>query len=272
MKDQIPAEQTTYSERMGVIAPALGWAPPLRYLLRRARILSLLKKCRPPAALLEIGCGAGALLCDLSRMGYDAKGLETSLKALSMATQLANAVQSTHSVLASPESGWHGKFDIVCAFDVLEHIEDHDAALQEWLQWLSPKGSLIISVPAHRSRWGAGDVWAGHWRRYDHSELRELIAAHGLKIEYFECYGFPLANATEALGNIAYKRMLNKAESQSKGDATASSGVDRRSYLKLNRWINTLSGRAIISLADGLQSLTKGRNWGSGYLVMASRQ
>lgn len=272
MKDQLPSQQTTYSKRMGVIAPVVGWAPPLRYLLRRARILSLLKRTHSPAALLEIGCGAGALLCDLTRIGYAAQGLETSPKALSMAARLASSAQSTHRVFPSPQPDWHGKFDVVCAFDVLEHIEDHDAALEQWLQWLSPKGSLIISVPAHRSRWSAGDVWAGHWRRYDQTELKDLITAHGLKIEHFECYGFPLANATEALGNIAYKRMLSKRERQSKDDATAASGVDRRSYLRLNKWINTLPGKAIISIAIGLQALTKRRNWGSGYLIMANRQ
>lgn len=115
-------------------------------------------------------------------------------------------------------------------------------------------------------------MWAGHWRRYDQPELKELITAHNLKIEHFECYGFPLANATEALGNIAYKRMLSKQERQSKDDATASSGVERRSYLRLHRLINTLPGRAIISAATGLQALTKGRNWGSGYLLVASRK
>src|SRR3546814_16277129 len=77
-----------YSDRTGIVAPDAGWVPPIRYLLRRARILELLRK-QPVGRLLEVGCGAGALLCDLTRRGYAAQGLETSEKALQVAARIA---------------------------------------------------------------------------------------------------------------------------------------------------------------------------------------
>src|SRR3546814_7757828 len=88
---------------------------------------------------------------------------------------------------------------MVCAFDVLEHIEDDRLAIQEWIRWLAPNGKMILSVPAHRSRWGAGDVWAGHYRRYDRNDVEQLLVSCGMEVEHLECYGFPLANATELL-------------------------------------------------------------------------
>lgn len=255
-----------------MVAPKLGWAPPIRYLLRRARILSLLKRQGSPLKLLEIGCGAGALLCDVTRLGHYAQGLETSEKAFELGNQLALAAGSPHRISSTPAPDWKGSFDCVCAFDVLEHIEDDVTALREWLSWLAPDGILILSVPAHRSRWGAGDVWAGHWRRYEREELEALVTNNELEIDHFECYGFPLANATEAIGNRSYQKMLNERSTHSKAEATAASGIDRRNYLRLNKWLNTLPGRWAISVCLALQYLTRNRNWGSGYLVMASRK
>src|SRR3546814_13621988 len=74
-------------------------------------------------------------------------------------------------VCSSDLSDWQSTFNMVCAFDVLEHIEDDRLAIQEWIRWLAPNGKMILSVPAHRSRWGAGDVWAGHYRRYDRNDV-----------------------------------------------------------------------------------------------------
>ncbi|MCD9086159.1 class I SAM-dependent methyltransferase [Stenotrophomonas sp. SY1] len=272
MNDSSPTSQVKYSEELGIVAPAIGWTPPIRYLLRRARILSLLKETSPSTKLLEIGCGAGALLCDLARRGYSAQGLETSSRALVMASQLARAAQSTHDISPIPHADWSGNFDVICAFDVLEHIEDDYAAIEEWLHWLRPQGKIVLSVPAHRSRWGSGDAWAGHWRRYDRNDIRKLIIDCGLKIDHFECYGFPLANATEALGNLIYSRMLIERKTDSKSEATAASGIDRRNYLRISRWTHSLPGRALIAVASGAQYVTRNRNWGSGYLVMASRR
>src|SRR5690606_23258822 len=142
-----------YSDRTGIVAPEAGWVPPIRYLLRRARILALLRK-QPIGRLLEVGCGAGALLCDLTRRGYIAQGLETSDKALSVAARLAEIAASSHQVFSSPQATWERTFNVVCAFDVLEHMQDDRNALQEWIRWLAPGGKIILSVPAHRSRWG----------------------------------------------------------------------------------------------------------------------
>ncbi len=260
-----------YSNTTGIIMPEIGWSPPIRYLLRRDRILSALKTV-PTGKLLEIGCGAGALLHDLARMGFAVQGLETSDEARSKAEKIAQQTRPPHGVHAAPQAGWDAYFDVICAFDVLEHIEDDHAALDQWLQWMTPQGQIILSVPAHRSRWGAGDEWAGHWRRYDRQDIRQLIQSHGLEIHRFECYGFPLANATEWLGNHAYRKLIRQRGEKTKQQATASSGIDRRGYARFGKLTASVPAKALISTASALQTMTLNTDWGSGYLLLASRR
>lgn len=258
------------SNLFGPVASSLGWVPPLRYLLRRRRILRLFSR-RPSGTLLEVGCGGGALLHEFGQMGHRCTGLESSPEALTMAQSIAEVGNGAQKVCIAPEATWHGAFDSVCAFDVLEHISDDGAALDQWLQWLKPEeGRLVISVPAHPHRWGAGDVWAGHYRRYERIGLIRLLESKGLEVEHFECYGFPLANLTEIVGDRSYRRqLLERGEVWNHEDASAHSGVDRHEYQHLFRYINTLPGRLALRIALALQALTSRFDWGSGYLVMA---
>src|SRR3546814_12244387 len=80
----------------------------------------------------------------------------------------------------------------------------------------------------------------------------------------------PLANATELLGNIAYRRMIARRSDQSKEQATASSGVDRRSYDRLVGLICSIHGQAAMPVTMAVQAMASRTNWGSGYLLMAS--
>ena len=259
------------SPLFGLVAPSLGWAPPLRYLLRRERILRLLGPM-PPARLLEVGCGAGALLDEFAAKGHAGTGLETSPRAVALARAIAQATGSGQTLVTEPGPDWAGTFDLVCAFDVLEHVADDAGALAQWLAWLRPGGRVCLSVPAHRSRWGAGDEWAGHHRRYDRRDLVDLLAAHGLEIEHLECYGFPLANLTEWLGSRTYRRLMEERQrTVTSAEASAESGVERSDYLRLFRRMDTLAGRAALRCNFLLQSLAAGTDLGSGYLVLARR-
>ena len=73
-----------------------------------------------------------------------------------------------------------GQFDLVCAFEVLEHIEDDAAAVRQWAARLRPGGWLLLSVPAHQRRYGPADELVGHFRRYDPARLTALLARCGL--------------------------------------------------------------------------------------------
>lgn len=249
----------------------LGWVPSFRYLLRRARVRLLLKELAP-GKLLEVGCGSGALLIELSHMGFSCVGLETSDPARALAQRLIDSYAAPVVLHAAPQAeDWRSRFDLVMALDVLEHIADDVSALTQWSQWLRPDGKLLLSVPAHRSRWSAGDEWAGHYRRYDRDELLALLGRVGYRVEKLECYGFPFANLTEWLGAFYYRYALGRRQTQTHEQASASSGIERTPYLRTSRLLQSWAGMAVVQLACALQEAFIRTDLGSGYLVLASR-
>jgi SAM-dependent methyltransferase len=80
-------------------------------------------------------------------------------------------------------------FDLVCAFDIVEHVEDDRRALSELSRVLKDDGVLIISVPVHRQFWTEFDDMVGHVRRYEPADLGELLTQGGLTLEQSARYG-----------------------------------------------------------------------------------
>jgi len=88
-----------------------------------------------------------------------------------------------------------GKFDLVCAFDVLEHSGDDRRVLDEVSRVLKEEGCFVFSVPLHERLWTEFDEFVGHVRRYDPAELPALLAAHDLVIERSAAYGMQPSNS-----------------------------------------------------------------------------
>ena len=87
-------------------------------------------------------------------------------------------------------------FELVCLFDVLEHIDDDVAALARLRDLLVPGGFLVLTVPAHRWMWGPHDEFLHHKRRYTRAELLQKTRSAGLemrKLSYFNTLLAPLA-------------------------------------------------------------------------------
>lgn len=80
-------------------------------------------------------------------------------------------------------------FGCVCAFDIVEHVDDDDAALAELARVSSPGAPLLLSVPLHESAWTAFDDFVGHRRRYAPQELAAKLARYGFDIERSAVYG-----------------------------------------------------------------------------------
>lgn len=66
-------------------------------------------------------------------------------------------------------------FDLVCAFDVVEHVDDHQKAIQELRRVCKPGGKIFITVPAFMSLWSTHDLVNQHFRRYTKDQLLELF-------------------------------------------------------------------------------------------------
>jgi len=74
-------------------------------------------------------------------------------------------------------------FDVVAAFDVVEHCESETRAVAELTRVLAPGGRLLLSVPAYQWAWSDHDVRAGHFRRYTKPRLVNVVEGAGLTIE-----------------------------------------------------------------------------------------
>jgi SAM-dependent methyltransferase len=80
-------------------------------------------------------------------------------------------------------------FDLVCALDIVEHVDDDDAALSELARVAAPGATLLLSVPLHPAQWTAFDDFVGHRRRYEPQHLRTKLTGHGFQIEQSAIYG-----------------------------------------------------------------------------------
>ena len=80
-------------------------------------------------------------------------------------------------------------FDLVCALDIVEHVDDDAAALEELSRVARPGAAVLLSVPLHPELWNAFDDFVGHRRRYRPEALAETLGCHGLTIERSAAYG-----------------------------------------------------------------------------------
>jgi len=80
-------------------------------------------------------------------------------------------------------------FDMVCALDIVEHVDDEGAALHELSRVAKPGAVILLSVPLHPERWSTFDDFVGHRRRYEPARLAPTLANHGLEIERSALFG-----------------------------------------------------------------------------------
>lgn len=191
---------------------------------RRAIIRDLVSSMRltQPAKILEVGCGPGGNLKMLNEFGF-VKAFEMSEDAISMAKkQTYNFFDIKLGSCPNNIPFERELFDLICMFDVLEHIEEDGETLLALKKLLKENGKIIITVPAYQWLYGAHDKLLHHKRRYSFNELRSKIENSGYKIEklsYFNSILFPIALAV---------RMYEKIHSSSRpsGGSTPNSLVN----------------------------------------------
>lgn len=194
---------------------------------RREILREQLRALRLPtdAQILEVGSGTGANLALLAQFG-SVTGLEMSAEAIASARSrgLEQPGRVTLRQGRCPEdlASLQQSFDLVCLFDVLEHIDNDREALEALRASLKPGGRILISVPAYQWLWSGHDEALHHRRRYRLGELAKLCADCGLAVttsSYFNTVLFPVAVVGRVMDRLLGRR-------QSSGSAVPAAPVN----------------------------------------------
>ncbi|RIK81010.1 MAG: class I SAM-dependent methyltransferase [Planctomycetota bacterium] len=144
---------------------------------REAILLDRIRRIDLPrgADILDVGCGDAVFFPALSQFGA-VRGVEIDRSLIRPDNPYRDAIH--HAPLGDAEyAGW--QFDLITALDVIEHIENDAAAIENLVAMLRPGGYLVLTVPAFMLLWDAHDERNCHYRRYRRKPLGKLLAPHG---------------------------------------------------------------------------------------------
>ena len=145
--------------------------------------------------LLEVGFGYGQYTCMIAPMVQSMTALDITDENMGLAAELPNNVTLKVADIRSPElHSLVGRraFDTILCMNVLEHIEDDVACLDNLRRCLAPGGKLLLLVPAFPFLFSVMDELAGHYRRYGRKELAHKLQAAGFtcsEVGYFNPVG-----------------------------------------------------------------------------------
>jgi len=211
--------------------------------------------CRGARNLLEVGCGTGFVLAGIAAAfpSMSLAGGESASEGLTFAA--IRVPGASFMQLDARRIPFSAEFDVVAAFDVIEHIEDDRAVLQQLRAAATPGGGVLITVPQHRGLWSEYDARAGHIRRYRARELRAKVMEAGLEIVRMTSFVALL------LPFMYFSRLAQR---------TPRAGYDPLAELRIAPWLNRILETALDAERALIQA---GMNFpaGGSLLVVARR-
>jgi SAM-dependent methyltransferase len=166
----------------------------------------------------EVGSGNGflsKLLLDngLSGIGFD---LNTSACANNQAFNKTYISEGKYEVSNQNFFDYKTdkKFDIIMSCMVIEHLDDKEVQnyFEKCKDLLSKNGKIIVFVPASKKYWGIEDEIAGHYRRYEFQDFKQLSQEHRLRIADLCGLTYPISNILFPISNY----LINKQEGYKK--------------------------------------------------------
>lgn len=150
---------------------------------RNELICSQLKKYFPEAqTLLEIGCGTGQVLREIRQALPATRLCGTEIHTLGLAYARDTLPEVEFLQIDARGIPFSMEFDVVCAFDVIEHVDDDRGVLRQMYQSCRPGGGIMVTVPQHRWLWSYKDDAACHKRRYTRKELQTKMLDAGFEV------------------------------------------------------------------------------------------
>lgn len=148
------------------------------YAERRALVRRLVPP-RPSGDALDVGCGGGGNTAVLRDLGWNVSGLDYSPAAVQVTASRGLPVVRGDATSLPFDDLSH---DLVISMDTWEHVEDHHRVAAETARVLRPGGHLLVAVPSGRALWSGHDVALGHFRRYERSDLVDVVRSAGLEV------------------------------------------------------------------------------------------
>ena len=134
-------------------------------------------------ALLEVGCGSGYVLGGLRAVLPVARLVGSEIYVHGLGYAAARVGPPCELLQMDARSiPYEAEFDVIGAFDVLEHIDEDEAVLKEMHRALKPGGGVMLTVPQHPWLWSKADEFACHRRRYRRHELADKLRRNGFVI------------------------------------------------------------------------------------------
>ena len=208
---------------------------------------------------LEIGCGTGDFIQQIAKNdNLEITGSEIYLKGLVYAKKNLPSVDFVQFDVTQGKIG--EQFHIITAFDVIEHIENDDAALSNISQMLKKDGVLIMSVPQHMFLWSKLDEIVKHKRRYSRRELVAKLKANDLDITFATSFLFTLFPL------MLLSRLFDRGDDQSPSDERA---LEKR--VKFSGVLNTIFD-FLMRIDEGLIRLGASLPFGGTLVVVARKR
>jgi SAM-dependent methyltransferase len=169
---------SSFFERLAAVEDGFFWFEARNALLTWA----LRKYFAGAKSLLEVGCGTGFVLREVGRKfpGMRLAGGEVFENGLLCAASRVPAAELMQ--LDATRMPFREEFDVIGAFDVIEHIEDDEAVLRELHATARRGGGVILTVPQHAFLWSNADDYAHHKRRYERRDLLRKVERAGFEV------------------------------------------------------------------------------------------
>lgn len=152
----------------------------------------------PDTVLLDYGCGEGYFLSLVNKAGGKAWGYDISRAAVKTAKDRFGLRIKTGKLKSDLFD--KNQFEVITAFDVIEHIPDFKPVIKLWFDWLKPGGTLVITTPnleswdakLLKSRWyGFTKIDQGeHVNYFTPDSVRLVLAKTGFRVDRVKLWGF----------------------------------------------------------------------------------